>query len=210
VQIWNSLSKQLTKKYEQSIFFKKKKWAEIRILKRIWTKKIKSWQFFNSHMVASTVAPWLISRESSFSYSSIGSSFCNEDLSFLIHMRMMILLKLVMVLLLKTWSNHWAVKDTATNEDPNETDARKNTYKRKPRRKTFIVWNHFEEVEVGGIKKNQCKWCKNKFTKSKLSCTSTLGRHLETCFKYIGLKKKHKVLSVEGSESGSVGIISNF
>jgi hypothetical protein len=52
------------------------------------------------------------------------------------------------------------------------------------------VWNHFEEVGVGSIKKNQCKWYKCKFTKSKSSCTSTLGRHLETCFKYIGSKKK--------------------
>jgi hypothetical protein len=82
------------------------------------------------------------------------------------------------------------VQDTATNEDPNEADDKKNAYKRKPRRKTSIVWNHFEEVEVGSIKKNQCKWYKCKFTKSKSSCTSTLGRHLETCFKYIGSKKK--------------------
>jgi hypothetical protein len=77
-------------------------------------------------------------------------------------------------------------------------------------RKTSTVWNHFEQVEVGGVKKNQCKWCKSKFTISKSSCTSTLGRHLELCFKYIGSKKKQKVLSVEGSESGGVGIISNF
>jgi hypothetical protein len=76
--------------------------------------------------------------------------------------------------------------------------------------KTSTVQNHFDEVEVGGVKKNQCKWCKSKFTKSKSSCTSTLGRHLEACFKYIDSKKKHKVLSIEGSESGSVGIISNF
>jgi len=35
------------------------------------------------------------------------------------------------------------VQDTATNEDPNEVDAQKNAYKRKPRRKTSTVWNHF-------------------------------------------------------------------
>ncbi|XP_062155266.1 zinc finger BED domain-containing protein RICESLEEPER 2-like [Alnus glutinosa] len=98
------------------------------------------------------------------------------------------------------------VQDTAINEDPNE----KNVYKRKPRRKTSTVWNHFEQVEVCGVKKNQCKWCKSKFTISKSSCTSTLGRHLESCLKYAGSKKKQKVLSVDGKESGGVDIISNF
>jgi len=94
--------------------------------------------------------------------------------------------------------------------DPNEADAQKNVYKRKLRRKTFTVWNHFNEVEVSGVKKNQCNWCKSKFTKSNSSCTSTLGRHFETCFKYIGSKKKPNVFSVEGSDSSGVDIISNF
>jgi predicted 3-demethylubiquinone-9 3-methyltransferase (glyoxalase superfamily) len=78
------------------------------------------------------------------------------------------------------------VQDTPINEDPNE----KNVYKRKPRKKTSTIWNHFEQVEVCGVKKNQCKWCKGKFTVSKSSCTSTLGRHLESCLKYVRSKKK--------------------
>jgi len=99
-----------------------------------------------------------------------------------------------------------ATIDTPINDDPNE----KNVYKRKPRKKTSTVWNHFEQVEVSGVKKNQCKWYKGKFTVSKSSCTSTLGRHLESCLKYVGSKKKQKVLSVESNASGDVGIISNF
>jgi hypothetical protein len=99
------------------------------------------------------------------------------------------------------------VQDITINEDPNE----KNVYKRKPRRKTSTMWNHFEQVEVCGVKKkNQCKWYKSKFTISKSSYTSTFGRHLESCLKYVGSKKKQKVLSVEGNESGGVDIISNF
>ncbi|XP_062144804.1 zinc finger BED domain-containing protein RICESLEEPER 2-like [Alnus glutinosa] len=74
-----------------------------------------------------------------------------------------------------------ATIDTPINEDPNE----KNVYKRKPRKKTSTVWNHFEQVEVS-------------------------GRHLESCLKYVGSKKKQKVLSVESNASGDVGIISNF
>jgi hypothetical protein len=68
----------------------------------------------------------------------------------------------------------------------------------------------FLEVEVGGVIKNQCKWCKGKFTKSKSSSTTTLSRHLETCFKYIGSKKKQKVLSIDASEADGVSVISNF
>jgi hypothetical protein len=41
------------------------------------------------------------------------------------------------------------VQDTPINEDPNE----KNVYKRKPRKKTSTVWNHFQQVEVCGVKK---------------------------------------------------------
>jgi hypothetical protein len=38
------------------------------------------------------------------------------------------------------------VQDIATNEDPNEANAIKNVYKRKLRRKTFTVWNHFNKL----------------------------------------------------------------
>jgi hypothetical protein len=50
-------------------------------------------------------------------------------------------------------------QDIASNEVsvPNEEDTQNNTHKRKARRKTSVVRDHFSEVEVGGIKKNQCK-----------------------------------------------------
>ncbi|XP_062175441.1 zinc finger BED domain-containing protein RICESLEEPER 2-like [Alnus glutinosa] len=96
---------------------------------------------------------------------------------------------------------------TFTNEDPNEGYAQKNVHERKPRRKTSTVWNHFSEVEVGGVKMNQCKRCSKNFTKSKSSSTTALSRHLETCLEYISSKKKHKVLSVYGNEFGGVSTI---
>ncbi|GLT69351.1 hypothetical protein SLA2020_415090 [Shorea laevis] len=84
---------------------------------------------------------------------------------------------------------HTGVQDSVSNEETQE-----NVHARKPRKRTSAVWDHFAEVEVGGVTKNQCQWCKTKFTKSKSSSTTTLSRHLQSCFKYIGAKKKAKVV----------------
>jgi hypothetical protein len=43
-----------------------------------------------------------------------------------------------------------------------------NTHKRKERQKTSFVWNHFIEINDGGVQANQCKWCKTKIKKKNL------------------------------------------
>lgn len=104
------------------------------------------------------------------------------------------------------------VQDTASNAAMGEEDPHKHAYQRKPRKRTSAVWKDFSEVEISGVKKHQCNWCKRSFAISKSSCTTTLGRHLNTCFTYIGAKKKQKVLTIDGDgkESDGVGIVSNF
>jgi hypothetical protein len=63
-------------------------------------------------------------------------------------------------------------------------------------------------VEVGGIKKNQCKWSKGQFTKSKSSSTSTLA--LRKLFQVHRLQEAIKKLSVDANEANGVSAISNF
>ena len=40
-----------------------------------------------------------------------------------------------------------------------------NSHKRKEMQNTSFIWNHFVKVDEGGVKKNQCKWCKTKLKK---------------------------------------------
>jgi hypothetical protein len=37
-----------------------------------------------------------------------------------------------------------------------------NAYEKKQRQKTSKVWDDFSAIEVGGVKKSQCNWCKKK------------------------------------------------
>ena len=63
-------------------------------------------------------------------------------------------------------------------------------YEKKQRAKTTKVWNDFESIVVGGIKKSQCIWCKRLFAVTKSSTTSTITRHLSKCVKYMESNKK--------------------
>jgi hypothetical protein len=60
-------------------------------------------------------------------------------------------------------------------------DAEKVPCKRTPRMKTSVVWKDFTEVINGGVRKNQCNWCKSLFCVNSSSTTSQLIRHLRTC-----------------------------
>jgi hypothetical protein len=91
------------------------------------------------------------------------------------------------------------------NEDPG-----KKAYEKKERWKTSAVWNDFVIVEVHGVKKSQCKWCKRLFAVSSSSSTSTLGRHLIACIPYVAANKKQKTLTVDPDVAGDVSTMSNF
>jgi hypothetical protein len=78
-----------------------------------------------------------------------------------------------------------------TDENP------KNVYGKRESRKTSPVWNDFDIVEVGGVKKSQCKWCKKLFAISSSSSTSTLCRHLVVCLKYVSANKKQKCIGLD-------------
>ncbi|XP_059446001.1 zinc finger BED domain-containing protein RICESLEEPER 2-like [Corylus avellana] len=92
-------------------------------------------------------------------------------------------------------------EDTNSVTDSNAEVTPIEAHKRKDRKRTSYIWNHFVEVdEGGGVKKNQCKWCKTKFSISKSSTTSTMVRHLKKCFKYLG-SKKQRTLSVDVSDN---------
>jgi hypothetical protein len=87
-----------------------------------------------------------------------------------------------------------------------------NAYEKKQKQKTSKVWDDFSAIEVGGVKKSQCNWCKRLFAISKSSSTSTLGRHLGACVKYVEFNnnKKQKTLTFDPSEMGGVGSLSKF
>jgi hypothetical protein len=74
--------------------------------------------------------------------------------------------------------------------DLSDETAVKNANDKRQRQKTSKVWNDFVYVEVGGVKKSQCKWCKKLFVVSSSSSTSTLSRHLVACVKYVESNKK--------------------
>jgi hypothetical protein len=61
----------------------------------------------------------------------------------------------------------------------------KGQFEKKERQKTSKVWNDFVSVKIGGVKKSQCNWCKKLFAVGKSSTTSTLGRHLTSCVRYV-------------------------
>jgi hypothetical protein len=68
------------------------------------------------------------------------------------------------------------------------------TYEKKQRQKTSKVWDDFSQIEVLSVKESQCNWCKRLFAISKYSSTSTLGRHLVACVKYVeSNNKKQKI-----------------
>jgi hypothetical protein len=72
---------------------------------------------------------------------------------------------------------------------------------KKQRQKTSKVWDDFSQVEVLGVKISQCNWCKRLFVVSKSSSTSTLGRHLVACVKFVkSNSKKQKVLTHDRGE----------
>ncbi|XP_059429198.1 zinc finger BED domain-containing protein RICESLEEPER 2-like [Corylus avellana] len=86
-------------------------------------------------------------------------------------------------------------------------------FQRKERQKTSKVWNDFSSIEINGVKKFQCNWCKRLFSVGKSSTTSTLSRHLTACVKFVELNslKKQKTLSFEPSDgSDGLGTLTNF
>jgi hypothetical protein len=93
-----------------------------------------------------------------------------------------------------------------------EEDAQKLASKRKPRRKTSVIWNDFSEVERGGVKKHQCNWCKSIFSVTRSSTTTQLHRHLLSCLPYIASKKKQKLLVIDskGGECDGAVSVTNF
>ncbi|KAG6627219.1 hypothetical protein CIPAW_15G111200 [Carya illinoinensis] len=109
-------------------------------------------------------------------------------------------------------------RDTAQNSQaPNtvsiegpSTEVQTVAYKRKKRKRTSDVWKDFVEVDSNGFKQPQCKWCKIIFKASCSSSTTTLCRHLLTCFPYMGSNKKQKVLQVESKEADGAFTVSNF
>jgi hypothetical protein len=76
-------------------------------------------------------------------------------------------------------------------------------FEKKQRQKTSKVWDDFSQIEVLGVKNPQCNWCKRLFAVSTSSSTSTLGRHLVACVKYVeSNSKKQKVLTYDHGELG--------
>jgi hypothetical protein len=81
---------------------------------------------------------------------------------------------------------------------------------RKHRQKTSKVWDDFSQIEVLGVKKSQCNWCKRLFAVSKSSSTSTLGRHLVACVKYVASNSKQKILTYDHRQLGGGAMLTNF
>jgi hypothetical protein len=81
---------------------------------------------------------------------------------------------------------------------------------RKQRQKTSKIWDDFSQIEVLGVKKFQCNWCKRLFAVSKSSSTSTLGMHLVACVKYVASNSKQKILTYDHSQLGGGAIVTNF
>jgi hypothetical protein len=81
----------------------------------------------------------------------------------------------------------------------------KGQFEKKERQKTSKVRNDFVSVKIGGVKKSQCNWCKKLFAVGKSSTTSTLGRHLSSCVRYVEFynSKKQRTLSFEPSRECS-------
>jgi hypothetical protein len=102
------------------------------------------------------------------------------------------------------------VNSAQTTVPLSNEDTRKKTYEKKERRKTSAVWNDFDNVEVNGVKKSQCKWCKKLFAVSSSSSTSTLSRHLIACIPFIASNKKQKTLTIDPNVVGDVSTVSNF
>jgi hypothetical protein len=84
-------------------------------------------------------------------------------------------------------------------------------FEKKQRQETSKVWDDFSQVEVLGVKKSQYNWCKRLFAVSKSSSTSTLGRHLVACVKYVeSNSKKQKVLTHDRGKLGGGANLTNF
>jgi hypothetical protein len=94
---------------------------------------------------------------------------------------------------------------------PGDVSIGTSVFEKKQRQKTSKVWDDFSQVEVLGVKKSQCNWCKRLFAVSKSSSTSTLGRHLVACVKYVeSNSKKQKVLTHDRGELGGGASLTNF
>jgi hypothetical protein len=93
---------------------------------------------------------------------------------------------------------------------PADVSSGTSAYEKKHRQKTSKVWDDFSQIEVCGVKKSQCNWCKRLFVVSKSSSTSTLGSHLGACVKYVeSNNKKQKILTFYKSD-GWGATLSNF
>jgi hypothetical protein len=92
----------------------------------------------------------------------------------------------------------------------------KGQFEKKERQKTSKVWNDFVSIKIGGVKKSQCNWCKKLFAVGKSSTTSTLGRHLTSCVRYVEFhnSKKQRTLSFEPihecSDNDGFGSLTTF
>ncbi|KAA8539372.1 hypothetical protein F0562_026064 [Nyssa sinensis] len=99
-------------------------------------------------------------------------------------------------------------KNDTQNEDANP---HKHAFQRKPRKRTSIIWNDFEEVvNTDGSKKVKCNYCLAKFNMPSTSATMQFHRHLKRCTQRQLASKKQMVLSVETVASDCTGSIANF
>lgn len=88
-----------------------------------------------------------------------------------------------------------------TLRDVSTTDT--SAYEKKQRQKTSKVWDDFSQIEVLGVKKSLCNWCKMLFAVYISSYTSTLGTHLVVCVKYVeSNNKKQKHLTYDHGHLG--------
>ncbi|XP_062150442.1 zinc finger BED domain-containing protein RICESLEEPER 2-like [Alnus glutinosa] len=95
-----------------------------------------------------------------------------------------------------------ATIDTPINEDPNE----KNVYKRKSRKKTSTVWNHFEQVEVSDsdwrLNRRVLNFCNIPPPHSGLLIADALHK----CFRDWGIESKVCSITVDNAKENDVAL----
>ncbi|XP_051150502.1 zinc finger BED domain-containing protein RICESLEEPER 2-like [Andrographis paniculata] len=105
--------------------------------------------------------------------------------------------------------------DDNRNEDERNSNQANEGANRKKRKKTSIVWNDFDEIQVAeGVKKAICKYCKNAFaTGGRGASTSHLKRHSEGCLQrtvQMASQKKQCVIPFKPSNSSNPFISPGF